>query len=1082
MIRTRFARTFTIVVLAAALALLPAADAAAQKMNAGTFSGLKMRSIGPALMSGRISDIAIDPVKPNTWYVAVGSGNIFKTINAGTTWTPIFDNYGSYSIGCITIDPHNRHKIWVGSGEAVGGRHVGYGDGVYLSLDGGKSFKNVGLKKTEHIAKILVDPKDPNVVYVAAQGPLWSPGGERGLYKSTNGGKTWNNILSKGPYTGVTDIAFDPRNSSIIYAATHQRHRTVAALINGGPESGIWKSTDAGKTWTELKTGLPSADMGKIAIAVSPQKPDVVYATIELAGRTGGFWRSTDAGGSWTKKSDYISGGTGPHYYQELWADPHRFDVLYQANVRLGRTEDGGKTWNSVGNGNKHVDNHAVAFHPTDPDFVLVGCDGGVYKSYDYASTWQYCPNLPLTQFYKLDVDYDKPFYHIVGGTQDNNTQYGPSRTKNVSGITNREWRVVIGGDGHDCAIDPKDPNIIYGESQIGYLRRVDRRTGETVDIRPQPARGEEALRFNWDSPIEISPHSHTRIYHGAKKLFKSDDRGDSWKAISPDLSRNLDRFRLPMMGRVWSIDAIWDLYAMSQFGNITSISESPKQEGLIYVGTDDGLIHVTENGGKTWRKTTPILGVPRFAFVNDVKADLFDANTVYAIFDNHKTGDFKPYLVKSTDRGKTWTSIASDLPDRHIIWRIIQDHVNKDLLFAGTEFGVFFTVNGGENWIKLTGGVPNIPFRDLEIQRRENDLVGATFGRGFYILDDYTPLRTVSEKLFKKEFALFPVKEALLYVPDEPLGSRKGTQGDDFYVANNPPFGAVFTYHLRDSLLTLKQERQKKEAERKKQGRGNPYSSFKNLKQEEREETPAIIFTIKNPEGEVVNRVEGPATAGFHRVAWNLRYGGFTAGSSRGPLVVPGEYSVTVHKRIRDKVTPLGKPTTFKVVSLGEASLPRQDRKATLQFQMTLGKLQHRVVAANGRLNTALSQLDEIKNALRKSRVAGFKLYNEARRIENELKNVQEKLIGDQTKIRRRKMAPYGVTRRLQTALRGTLSQTYGPTKTHRKEYDFAKKDFAAVEPKLRQLIEKDLAALKQQLDAAGVPWTSGREIPKAP
>jgi len=1053
----------------------------AEKMSSGTFSGLKWRSVGPALMSGRIADIAVDPVKPNTWFVAAGSGNLWKTVNAGTTWKPIFENYDSYSIGCVAIDPNNRHVIWVGSGENVSGRHVGYGDGVYLSRDGGKTFKNMGLKKTEHLAEILIDPRDSQVIYVAAQGPLWSPGGQRGLFKSTNGGKTWNNVLSKGPYTGVTDIAFDPRNPDVIYAATHQRHRTVAALIDGGPESGIWKSTNAGRTWTELTTGLPSADMGKIGIAVSPKKPDVVYATIELAGRKGGFWRSSDAGQSWTKMSDYVSGGTGPHYYQEIWVDPHRFDVIYQANVRLGRSEDGGKTWKNVDGAHKHVDNHAMAFHPTDPDFVLVGCDGGVYRSYDYAQTWQYCANLPLTQFYKLDVDYDKPFYHIVGGTQDNNTQYGPARTKNNSGITNREWRVIIGGDGHDCAIDPENPNIIYGESQKGYLRRVDRRTGESISIRPQPARGEDALRYNWDSPIHISPHSHTRLYFGAKKLFRSDDRGDSWTPVSGDLSRNLDRFKLKIMGRVWSIDAIWDLYAMSQFGNITSISESPVKEGLIYVGTDDGLIQVTEDGGKTWRKIDKIYGVPQYAFVNDIKADRFDADTVYAVFDNHKTGDFKPYVVKSTDRGKTWTSIADNLPERHIVWRIIQDHVKQDLLFAGTEFGVFFTIDGGKTWIKLNSGVPNIPFRDLEIQRRENDLVGATFGRGFYVLDDYTPLRKVNEQLLKdNEFVLFPIKDALQYIQDRPLGGRKGTQGNAFFVAPNPPFGAVFIYYLRDSLKTQKQKRHETEARIKAKGGDNPYPGWDRLKAEEREESPRIVFTIRHADGTTVSRMTGPASAGFHRVAWNLRYSGFRAGSRNGPLVVPGNYTVAAHKRVRDEVTPLGEPVSFKVVSMGESTLPRQDREATLAFQMKVGKLQRTVVAANGRLQEALQQLDDIKDALKAARTPDMTLYNEARKIERQLLDVKDKLTGDKTKSRRAQVAPLSIMQRVRNALSGTLNQTYGPTKTHRRDYNIAQQDWSELQPKLKSLLGTALPALKKKLNAAGVPWTRGRAIPK--
>ena len=1063
----------------------PEKDATAE-LNAGTFAGLKLRSVGPALMSGRIADLAIDPSRPNTWYVAVGSGNLWKTTNSGTTWTPIFENYGSYSIGCVTIDPANHNSIWVGTGEAVGGRHVGYGDGVYKSLDGGKSFENVGLKESEHIAKILVDPRDSDVVYVAAQGPLWSPGSERGLYKSTDGGGTWEQILAKGPYTGVTDIAFDPRNPDIVFAAVHQRHRTVWALINGGPESGIFKSVDAGKNWRELKSGLPGADKGKISIAVSPQRPDVLYATIELAGRTGGFWRSADGGESWAKMSDYVSGGTGPHYYQEIFADPHRFDVVYQVNVRLARTEDGGKTWETVGSPWKHVDNHAVAFSPTDPDFLLVGCDGGLYRSRDRGQTFAFFANLPLTQFYKLDVDYDSPFYHIVGGTQDNNTQYGPSRTGNVSGIRNSDWRITIGGDGHDCAIDPEDPNIIYCESQRGFLRRYDRQSGEAVDIRPQPEKGEDHLRFNWDSPIYISPHSHTRLYFGSRRLHRSDDRGDSWTAISPDLSRHLDRLKLEIMERVWSIDAVYDNSAMSQYGNITSITESPLQEGLIYVGTDDGLIQVTEDGGQNWRKIEKIYGIPEFAFVNDVKADLHDVDTVYAAFDSHKTGDLKPYLLKSEDRGRTWSSIVGDLPDRHLVWRFIQDHEKKDLCFLGTEFGLFFTLDGGAKWIKLTGGVPVIPFRDLEIQRRENDLVGATFGRSFYVLDDYSPLRLMSKELLKEnELVLFPVKKPLLYIPARVLGGEKGSQGDGFFTASNPPFGAVFTYYLRDSLKTRKAQRHEKEAKVKKEGGDNIYPGWDAIKKEDREEGPAITFIITDSSGQVVNRVDGPASSGIHRVAWNLRYPAFTAGSggggsSRGPLVTPGTYTVSAAKRVDDVVTPLGEAQTFEVVTLGNPTLPVQDRNMVLEFQMEVGELQRAVVGLNRKAQEALHQLAEIKQVIKQTSKVDVALFDAARALELKLMDARESLTGDPTKPRRDEVSPPSIMSRTQNALFGSLNTTYGSTKTQRRSYEIAREEYGEVIGTLKTLIERDLAELKRKLDAAGVPWTSGRAIPE--
>ncbi|MHC4330212.1 MAG: VPS10 domain-containing protein [Planctomycetota bacterium] len=1049
------------------------------KLSADTFSGIKLRNIGPALMSGRIADAAIDPIQPNTWYVAAGSGNVWKTVNAGTTWTPIFDKYGSYSVGCVTIDPTDHHVIWVGTGENVGGRHVGYGDGVYKSLDGGKSFKNVGLKDSEHISRILVDPRNSDIVYVASQGPLWSPGGQRGLYKSRDGGQTWEQILSKGPYTGVTDVVFDPRNPDVLYAATHQRHRTVWALVNGGPESGIHKSVDGGKNWRQLKSGLPDADKGKIALAVSPIKPDVVYVSIELAGREGGFWRSGNAGQSWSKMSDYISGGTGPHYYQEIYCDPHRFDVVYQANVRLGRTEDGGKTWHTVESRWKHVDNHVVVFHPSDGDFLLVGCDGGLYRSFDYGETFQYFANLPLTQFYKVDVDYDEPFYHVVGGTQDNATQYGPARTGNSSGIRNSDWRAIIGGDGHDCAIDPEDPNIIYGESQQGYLKRVDRRTGEVVDIRPRPPKGEEDLRFNWDSPILISPHSAARLYYGSKKLHRSDDHGDSWTTISPDLSRNRDRYKLKHMDRIWSINAVYDTAAMSQYGNITSISESPLQQGLIYVGTDDGLIQVTEDGGRIWRKVERIYGVPEEAFVNDIKADRYDANAVYAVLDNHKTGDFKPYLVKSEDRGRTWHSITGDLPERQILWRFTQDHVKPDLYFLGAEFGLYFSLDGGGKWIKLKGNVPTISFRDIEIQRRENDLVGASFGRSFFVLDDYSFLREIGhETLDENEFILFGVRKALLHVPARALGSEKGSQGDGFFTAPNPPSGAVFTYHLKDSLKTLKEARREKEGKIKKQSGDNPYPGWDALKEEQREESPLITFVIKDANGNVVNRVTGPTSAGFHRVSWNLRYASLSSTGGSGPFVMPGKYTVAAEERVRDEVAPLGSPQTVRVEIMLAPSLPVRNRDAILQFYMTAGELQRIVRGTVNKVNEALDQLAEIKQTLKGAARGSGQLLEQARTLELKLKDSSESLAGRGTKRQYGEPDRISILSRVNWAMNGAGS-IHGPTKTHRQDYEIAKEEFEAVLGPVKKLIEVDFVRLQKDMEAAGLPWTPGRPIP---
>ena len=1061
------------------------------RMKAATFKGLELRGIGPALMSGRIADIAIHPDDQSTWYVAVGSGNVWKTTNAGTTWKPIFDDQGSYSVGCVTIDPSNPEIVWVGSGENVSGRHVGYGDGVYKSLDGGESWKRAGLEKSEHISKIIVDPRDSNVVYVAAQGPLWSEGGERGLYKTTDGGETWGLTLSSGEYTGVTDIVMDPRNPDVIYAATHQRMRNVATLVDGGPESGIYRTSDAGTNWRELTNGLPKDDMGKIGLAISPQNPDVVYATIELAHRTGGTYRSANGGGSWEKRGDYLSGGTGPHYYQEIYASPHKFDRLYHMDVRLHASEDGGTTWNSIEGKYKHVDNHALAFNPDDPDYLLAGCDGGLYESWDLGQTWKFIANLPVTQFYKVAVDYDEPFYNLYGGTQDNNTQGGPSRTDNVHGIRNSDWFITMTGDGHQPAVDPTNPDIVYAEMQQGRLVRYDRKTGEIVFIQPQPDKGEPSERFNWDAPVLISSHDPARLYYASQRVWRSEDRGDSWKAISGDLSRGQDRLTLPIMGRVWSYDSIWDLMAMSKYGTVTSISESPLVDGLIYAGTDDGLIQVTEDGGDTWRKIDKLPGVPEFFFVNDIKADLYDADTVYAVVDDHKSGDFSPYLLKSSDRGRNWTSIVGDLPERHVLWRVVQDHVEPNLLFLGTEFGVFFTVDGGGKWIKLSGGVPNIPFRDLAIQKRENDLVGATFGRGFFIFDDYTLLRQISEEALEQEVQLFPVRKAWWYIQRRTLGRRnKASQGSAFYTAPNPPYGAVFTYYLRDSIETRKQARREQEKEIEKEGGDTPYPGWDELRGERLEEDPAIILTVRDEAGEVVRHLIGPVKSGFHRVAWDLRYpsvapwrkrddGEPSPNGQSGTLSAPGTYTVSLAKRVDGELTDLGISETFEVKLMQEGTLDAAPPDQVVAFLKNVAELQREVQGANSAVRGALERVGAIRQTLMRSTASGTSLDEEVRSLEQRLNDFNLKINGERSRGMMGDPGPVSINGRINVAAMGNRLSTYGPTPTHRRSVEIAEQEFGALRPEIDRLIDVDLPALERKLDEAGVPWTPGRGVP---
>ena len=1092
-------------VFAVLLALAAAPSFAADEeppepgFNEATFKGLEFRSVGPAFMSGRIADIAIHPERQSTWYIGVGSGGVWKTENRGTTWQPIFENEDSYSIGSITIDPNNPNTVWVGSGENVSGRHVGYGSGVFRSRDGGQNWENLGLKDSEHIGMIRIDPRDSNTVFVAAQGPLWSGGGDRGLFKSTDGGQNWRKVLGAGlgntalddQYTGVSEVHMDPRNPDVMYAVSWQRFRNVAVLMDGGPGTGIHKSEDGGETWRELSKGLPEENLGKTGLAISPQNPDVIYATIEVANRKGGFFRSADGGETWEKKNEYISGGTGPHYYQEIFASPHQFDRVYQMDVQMQVTNDGGTTFTNLKHESKHSDHHALAFDPNDEDYLIVGVDGGIYETYDLGVSWRYIANLPTTQFYKVAVDYDEPFYNIYGGTQDNNSQGGPSRTMDVSGISNADWWVTLFADGHQSAVDPNNPDIIYAEWQQGNLTRVDRKTGEIVYIRPQPAEGEPLERFNWDSPILISPHDSKTLFYASQRVWKSDDYGDSWTAISGDITRNENRYEQPVMGRTWSYDAAWDFFAMSMYNTITSLSESPLVKGLVYAGTDDGLIQVTEDNGQTWRRIDKLPGVPDRFFVNDIKADLFDADTVYVVVDDHKKGDYSPYLLKSENRGRSWKSIASNLPERHLLWRVVQDHVKPGLMFVGTEFGVFFTVNGGGEWTKLKGGSPNIPFRDLVIQKRENDLVGATFGRSFYVLDDYSALRNVTSEMLQDDVTLFPVRKAPWYVPKRKLGCGEplctGSQGDSYFVAPNPDFGAIFTYYLPKALQTSQQARRESEKKLEAENKNVKFAGLDKAIDEQREDAPAIVFTVRNAAGEVVRHVEGPAEAGFHRVAWNLRYPALDAWvpavigeeqrEGAGVLVVPGTFSVSMQKRVDGVLTDLGQSQSFDVVSIRESTLPGGTQEQRVVFESQLDELRRAADGTIKAIDRTSAELDAIKQTLVRSR-ADTALYEIADSIQERMLAERDRLIRNEISSFFQESSDVTLTERLWHARFNAASTAYGPTPSQRTSYAIGRRLYDDVVQRLGVLVDTEYEGLKEALDMADVPWTPGRGV----
>ncbi|MCB0533629.1 MAG: glycosyl hydrolase [Lewinellaceae bacterium] len=1056
-------------------------------LQSSTYSGLKFRNIGPAVTSGRISDFAVNPANPAEYYVASSAGGVWKTVNAGTTYTPVFDGEGSYSIGCVTIDPSNVNVVWVGSGENNNQRSVSYGDGVYKSEDGGKSWKNMGLKNSEHIANVLVDPTNSNTVYVAAYGPVWSDGGDRGVYKSTDGGTTWTCVKSVSQYTGCNNLVMDPRDPQVLYAAFHQRQRKVFTYIGGGPESALYKSTDGGATWNKLGGGLPSGDLGRIGIDVSPVNSDYVYAVVEAQDGKGGVYRSTDRGASWSKMSGAYTSG---NYYQELTCDPKNADRIFITDTYYQVSDDGGKTLRNLGELNKHIDNHCIWIDPANTDHLRVGCDGGVYESWDFASTWEFKHNLPVTQFYKVSTDNGFPFYHVHGGTQDNLSLGGPSRSTSENGIPNSDWYITSIGDGFETQVDPTNPDIIYAQSQYGGLVRFDRKSGEYLPIKPQEGEDEPALRWNWDAPLTISNHSPTRLYFGANILFRTDDRGSSWRAISPDLSRGLDRNKLEVMGKVWSMDAVAKNGSTDIYGQTTSIAESSLDEDLLWVGTDDGLLWRTRDGGKTWDQFDNLPGVPSQSYVHQVIASQFDKNIAYVCFNHHRYGDFKPYLLKTTDGGNSWTSISSNLPERGSVYTIAEDHVDRNLLFCGTEFGVFFSPDGGQNWVQLKAGLPTIAVRDIEIQRRENDLVLGTFGRSFYILDDYSPLRNLQKETFDKDVAIYPVKDAWMFIPSKPLGLRdKGHLGSSYFLAENPPVGAVFTYWLKEDIKTLQDKRREAEKAMAEKKEAAYYPDAEAMRAEDNQPDPYLLFTITDADGEVVRHIKAPAKKGLKRLVWDFRYntpapvtGRFTpapdqlfGGSELGHLALAGTYNVAVFKYEDGVLSPLAGPVSFQTKSLNNATLPAKDQRDYLDFCKKISALRKAASAANMARVDLNSRLGYIETALREMPAPPQGLLKKTYDIGRQLQAVGRAFSGDASLARRQFETPPSLNSRISEIEDGMWNTTAAPTETFRKNYRIATKQLSNLLTELKALAET-IATVEQELELKGAPATPGR------
>jgi photosystem II stability/assembly factor-like uncharacterized protein len=906
--------------------------------SASPFAGLRFREIGPASASGRIDDFAVLESNPAIFYVATATGGLWKTANQGTTFETVFDNEATSSIGDVAIAPTDANLVWVGTGENNNRQSSSWGDGIYKSVDGGKSWKNMGLRESKHIARIIVDPVDSDAVYVAALGSLWGAGGDRGVFKTTDGGLTWSNVLKTDADTGATELVMDPSNNKVIYAATYQRRRATWGFNGGGNGSAIYKTADAGRTWTKLTKGIPEGPKGRIGLDVYRRNPNIVYARIEHQ-KESGVYRSEDAGATWTKMS---TTNPRPMYFSQIRIDPNNDHRIYVLGVQLFISDDGGKTFRNDGAQKIHVDFHAMWIDPANSNHVMIGGDGGVGISYDKSKTYVWLKNMPIGQFYHVSYDMKTP-YTVCGGLQDNNTWCGPSSVRSASGIGNDEWFVVSGGDGFQAQMDPSDPRILYAESQDGRMSRIDRTTNERKPIRPEPPEGEKPYRWNWDTPMVISPHNPSTVFVAANRLFKSTDRGHSWKAISGDLTTNTDRETLELMSTKAKDITLAKNDGISSYGNLVTFDESPKKAGLYYTGSDDGVISVSRDDGANWSNvTSKVPGLGKNTYVSRVEPSRFDEATVYATFDGHRLNDFNTYVYVSTDYGQSWKSIVGDLPKGQVARTIAEDVKNPDVLYLGTESGLFVTFDRGKQWMRLKANLPTVPIYEITLHPRDNAMILATHGRSIWILDDMTPLQQFA-KARSADAHLFDIRMA---TEMNPAGDRsRQFEGDMQFLGKNADNGAVFTYYLKSAAKKL-------------------------------------ALTVKDSSGAVVRELAGEDVkdknaVGINTVVWDLRVkplprprsaqggpgggGGFGGGGLNGPFVLPGAYQVAL--KVDDKEVAT---CSFTVQGDPEIQISAEDRKIWFDTLVRLHEVQKTMNEAADRLTEVNEKIKAIQQALK--------------------------------------------------------------------------------------------------------------------
>lgn len=987
--------------------------------------GLVWRNIGPCNMGGRIDDFAVVESHPKTIYVGTASGGVWKTTNNGVIWKPVFDDEVTSTVGDVTVSPSNPDIVWVGTGEANNRQSSSWGNGVYKSMDGGETWTNTGLQDTHHIGRIVIHPRNPDIVYVAALGHLWGPNKERGLFKTSDGGKTWTNTKFIDENTGFVDVAIDPESPNTLYAASYQRRRRGWGFNGGGPGSGLYKTTDGGETWIQLTNGLPDGNTGRIGIDIFRSNPNIVYALVE--NEQGGVFRSEDKGLTWNKMSNT---NPRPMYYSQIRVDPNNDQRIWVLGASMYVSEDGGKTFSTNYVRGVHGDHHAMWINPLDSNHIVLGSDGGVYFSYDRGKSWDFVNIMPLGQFYEIGFDMRNPYF-VYGGLQDNGSWGGPSATWTRLGVTNEDWFRVGGGDGFFTQVDPTDYTIIYAESQNGNLFRFDLKSGESKSIRPRPSDETEEYRFNWNSPILISPHDAQTVYYGGNKLFKSTDRGDTWEA-SIDLTTQQDREKLPLMGVLPDESTLSRHDGISYYGDITTISESPIKEGLLYVGTDDGNIQVSRDGGKTWKNVIgKVPGVPKYTYVTRVVASQAEEGTAYVTLDGHRNNDFQAYVFMTTDYGESWKSISGNLPGGGVV-NVIREHPrNSDLLFVGTERGAYFSIDRGKHWVKFKNGFPLVPVDDIAVHPRENDLIFGTHGRSIWILDDITPLEQMTEEVLDSPVFLFHTRRSTMFNPY----NHKGNLGQKYYIAPNPPRGAMISYYL---------------------------------KQEANESVEVII---KDSAGQEISQLRGTKKPGVNRITWDLRHTVPSApGASadrrfraQGPYVLPGEYQVTL-KAAGQEITK-----SIEVEGDPRIDISFADRKAQHDTLMDILNLYPLLSDASGAAERIKNEIDKQADVLKKIAEVPQVVSEKINAISEEIEDIRKKLLGD----------PELGFRGMRASVRGRIAMTGrsiggytgAPSEDQLKQIKKDTEELMTLVEKINRIIEGEVPALNKLMNENNIP-----------